>query len=63
MYHPYSAARDEVHTSLCCLLIVPHLARRLPARRAVFAFFFEIVVAVSSILPYEQPRIVLQIAG
>ena len=55
VFEPYvnNVARDEVHHSVCCLLVVPHLARlsrlcrgrprpcsrRLPATGVVFAFF------------------------
>ena len=48
-----TVARDEVHHSVCCLLVVPRPARlsrgrprpcsrRLPAKSAVFFFFFSL---------------------
>ena len=59
-------ARDEVLQSVCCLLVVPHLAhlsrlcrgrgrpcsRRLPARRAVFVCFSKMIVLISSVYSY-----------
>ena len=61
-----TVARDEVHHSVCCLLVVPRPARlsrgrprpcsrRLPAKSAVFFcffFLFETLVPISSVDSY-----------
>ena len=64
----YFIPRDEVHHSVCCLLVVSHLARlsrfcrgrpqpcsrRLPARLAAIVFFYQIAVPTSSVYLYVE---------